>query len=181
MLYGPNTNNGSILAMIESQVDYALRQIDRLASENLAWLDVRPEPMETLQRGDPARDRGREGLAGRLQRLLPHARAGASSRSAALDERVPRAHAESPTPRCTRPPLAVRYARARDRTAPARRATDCAPFRDTSTSVRDTTGSTSGITRRLGYEPGCTASCGTTAAATPAAASPTAVELRCTS
>jgi cation diffusion facilitator CzcD-associated flavoprotein CzcO len=27
MLYGPNTNNGSILSMIESQVDYALRQI----------------------------------------------------------------------------------------------------------------------------------------------------------
>jgi cation diffusion facilitator CzcD-associated flavoprotein CzcO len=46
MLYGPNTNNGSILAMIESQVEYALRQIDRLASEGLAWLDVRPEPME---------------------------------------------------------------------------------------------------------------------------------------
>jgi cation diffusion facilitator CzcD-associated flavoprotein CzcO len=46
MLYGPNTNNGSILAMIESQVDYTLRQIERIADEGLAWLDVRPEPME---------------------------------------------------------------------------------------------------------------------------------------
>lgn len=46
MLYGPNTNNGSILAMIESQVDYALRQIERIAAEELAWLDVRSEPME---------------------------------------------------------------------------------------------------------------------------------------
>ncbi len=46
MLYGPNTNNGSILTMIESQVDYALRQIQRIASEDLAWIDVRPEPME---------------------------------------------------------------------------------------------------------------------------------------
>jgi cation diffusion facilitator CzcD-associated flavoprotein CzcO len=46
MLYGPNTNNGSILTMIESQVDYALRQIQRIASEGLAWIDVRPEPME---------------------------------------------------------------------------------------------------------------------------------------
>jgi cyclohexanone monooxygenase len=46
MLYGPNTNNGSILAMIESQVEYALRQIERIASEHLAWLDVRGEPME---------------------------------------------------------------------------------------------------------------------------------------
>jgi len=46
MLYGPNTNNGSILTMIEFQVDYALRQIQRVADEGLAWIDVRPEPME---------------------------------------------------------------------------------------------------------------------------------------
>jgi cation diffusion facilitator CzcD-associated flavoprotein CzcO len=46
MLYGPNTNNGSILTMIESQVEYAVRQVQRLADENLAWLDVRPEPTE---------------------------------------------------------------------------------------------------------------------------------------
>jgi len=44
MLYGPNTNNGSILSMIESQVEYAVRQVGRLADEDLAWLDVRPEP-----------------------------------------------------------------------------------------------------------------------------------------
>jgi cation diffusion facilitator CzcD-associated flavoprotein CzcO len=46
MLYGPNTNNGSILEMIECQVDYALQQIQRIAHEGLAWIDVRPEPME---------------------------------------------------------------------------------------------------------------------------------------
>jgi hypothetical protein len=46
MLYGPNTNNGSILAMIESQVDYTLRMIQRIANERLAWIDVRPESME---------------------------------------------------------------------------------------------------------------------------------------
>jgi cation diffusion facilitator CzcD-associated flavoprotein CzcO len=46
MLYGPNTNNGSILTMIESQAAYALRQIQRIASEGLAWIDVRFEPME---------------------------------------------------------------------------------------------------------------------------------------
>ncbi len=46
MLYGPNTNNGSILEMIESQVDHAVHQIQRIANENLAWIDVRPEPME---------------------------------------------------------------------------------------------------------------------------------------
>ncbi|MFP8878164.1 MAG: NAD(P)/FAD-dependent oxidoreductase [Myxococcota bacterium] len=46
MLYGPNTNNGSILTMIEYQVEYALRQIQRITNEGLAWLDVRPDPME---------------------------------------------------------------------------------------------------------------------------------------
>jgi cation diffusion facilitator CzcD-associated flavoprotein CzcO len=45
MIYGPNTNNGSILSMIECQVDYTVRHIQRIADENLAWLDVRPEPM----------------------------------------------------------------------------------------------------------------------------------------
>jgi cation diffusion facilitator CzcD-associated flavoprotein CzcO len=55
MLYGPNTNNGSIITMIESQVEYALRQIRRLDEEGLAWLDVRPEAMaaynDEIQRG----------------------------------------------------------------------------------------------------------------------------------
>jgi cation diffusion facilitator CzcD-associated flavoprotein CzcO len=46
MLYGPNTNNGSILWMIECQVEHALQQIQRIANEDLAWVDVRPEPME---------------------------------------------------------------------------------------------------------------------------------------
>ncbi len=46
MLYGPNTNNGSILTMIESQVEYALQQVQRIAKDDLAWIDVRPEPME---------------------------------------------------------------------------------------------------------------------------------------
>jgi cation diffusion facilitator CzcD-associated flavoprotein CzcO len=46
MLYGPNTNNGSILSMIENQVDYAVRKIRRIKDEKLAWMDVRPEPME---------------------------------------------------------------------------------------------------------------------------------------
>ena len=47
MLYGPNTNNGSILTMIESQVEYTLRHIEHIASEGLAWIDVRPEPMKS--------------------------------------------------------------------------------------------------------------------------------------
>ncbi|MBM3692722.1 MAG: NAD(P)/FAD-dependent oxidoreductase [Actinobacteria bacterium] len=45
MLYGPNTNNGSILTMIEYQVEHILGHVRRLLDEHLAWVDVRPEPM----------------------------------------------------------------------------------------------------------------------------------------
>ncbi len=46
MLYGPNTNNGSILHMIECQADYIVRQLGRMDAENIAWIDVRPEVMD---------------------------------------------------------------------------------------------------------------------------------------
>jgi cation diffusion facilitator CzcD-associated flavoprotein CzcO len=45
MLYGPNTNQGSIITMIEWQVDHALNLIRRLVDEDLAWIDVKPERM----------------------------------------------------------------------------------------------------------------------------------------
>lgn len=45
MLYGPNTNQGCILYMIEQEVAYVMRQIERLERERLAWLDVKPEAM----------------------------------------------------------------------------------------------------------------------------------------
>ena len=45
MLYGPNTNNGSIITMIEHQVDHVLKQLHRLVDEELAWIDVRPDAM----------------------------------------------------------------------------------------------------------------------------------------
>jgi cation diffusion facilitator CzcD-associated flavoprotein CzcO len=47
MLYGPNTNNGSILYMIECQTDYIVRRLRRMDAENVDWIDVRPEVMET--------------------------------------------------------------------------------------------------------------------------------------
>ena len=54
MLYGPNTNNGSILYMLESQVAYVVRQLERMRAQELAWIDVRPETMarynQALQR-----------------------------------------------------------------------------------------------------------------------------------
>jgi cation diffusion facilitator CzcD-associated flavoprotein CzcO len=46
MLYGPNTNNGSILYMLECQSDYILRQLDRMQREDLAWLEVRRDVVE---------------------------------------------------------------------------------------------------------------------------------------
>ena len=47
MLYGPNTNNGSILSMIEYQVDYVMRLLDLLTTEELAWIDVKPGVMQS--------------------------------------------------------------------------------------------------------------------------------------
>jgi len=47
MLYGPNTNTGSIIYAIERQVEYILRQLKRMDAEQLSWLDVRPEVMES--------------------------------------------------------------------------------------------------------------------------------------
>ncbi len=60
MLYGPNTNNGSILTMLECQVDYALRQIERIEGERLAWLDVRRDAMD---RYNAALQRDLDGVA----------------------------------------------------------------------------------------------------------------------
>jgi cation diffusion facilitator CzcD-associated flavoprotein CzcO len=50
MLYGPNTNNGSIIFQIECQVDYALRHIRRMGDERLAWINVKPAAMAAFNR-----------------------------------------------------------------------------------------------------------------------------------
>jgi cation diffusion facilitator CzcD-associated flavoprotein CzcO len=50
MLYGPNTNNGSIIFQIECQVAYVLRQLRRMDEEQFAWIDVRPEIMADYNR-----------------------------------------------------------------------------------------------------------------------------------
>ncbi|MCR9096916.1 MAG: NAD(P)/FAD-dependent oxidoreductase [bacterium] len=43
MLYGPNTNQGSLITMIEWEVDHAVDHIERIVEENLAWVDVRAD------------------------------------------------------------------------------------------------------------------------------------------
>lgn len=45
MLYGPNTNNGSILTMIEYQVEHIIGHVRRLSTDDIAWVDVKPAPM----------------------------------------------------------------------------------------------------------------------------------------
>ncbi len=45
MLYGPNTNHGSIIYMIECQVAYVVRMLRRMRDEAIDWVDVRPEVM----------------------------------------------------------------------------------------------------------------------------------------
>ena len=46
MLYGPNTNNGSIITMIEYQVEHIVAHLRRIVDEGLAWVDVKPSAME---------------------------------------------------------------------------------------------------------------------------------------
>ena len=43
MCYGPNTNNGSILTMIESQVEHVLLHLERMRDDHVAWVDVKPD------------------------------------------------------------------------------------------------------------------------------------------
>ena len=54
MLYGPNTNNNSLITMLELETRYIVRHIDRVLKRRLAWIDVKPAAMaaynETLQR-----------------------------------------------------------------------------------------------------------------------------------
>jgi cyclohexanone monooxygenase len=43
MLYGPNTNNGSLIYMLECQVDYVLRLLRRMDDEHLARIEIRAD------------------------------------------------------------------------------------------------------------------------------------------
>lgn len=45
MLYGPNTNNNSLITMLELEVRYSVRRIRRLLATPGAWMDVTPAAM----------------------------------------------------------------------------------------------------------------------------------------
>lgn len=97
MLYGPNTNSDSIITMIEYQADHALRQIERIAHEGLAWIDVKPAAMaaynDTLQREIAAIELWSAGCthyyrapSGRVVTQWPHSMAAMEQALATLDE-----------------------------------------------------------------------------------------------
>jgi hypothetical protein len=46
MLYGPNTNNGSLIYMLELEVDYIVEHIRHLHSAGRNWMDVRKDAMD---------------------------------------------------------------------------------------------------------------------------------------
>ncbi len=46
MFYGPNTNNGSILYMLESQADYISRKVDEMGTNGIRSMDVRQDVMD---------------------------------------------------------------------------------------------------------------------------------------
>lgn len=46
MLYGPNMNNGSIIQMIEYQVEHVIELLAGMDARGARWIDVRPEAME---------------------------------------------------------------------------------------------------------------------------------------
>ncbi len=46
MLYGPNTNQGSILLMLEHEVGYIVRKLERMRQNDIAWMDVHREAMD---------------------------------------------------------------------------------------------------------------------------------------
>jgi cation diffusion facilitator CzcD-associated flavoprotein CzcO len=45
MVYGPNTNNNSLITMLELETGYAVRHIRRMLDEKLAWMDVKADAM----------------------------------------------------------------------------------------------------------------------------------------
>lgn len=50
MIYGPNTNNGSIIAQIESQVDYIVGKIAYMIHKGLQWIEVRQSALAAYNR-----------------------------------------------------------------------------------------------------------------------------------
>lgn len=83
MLYGPNTNNGSILRMLEYQVDFIVRLLQEMDQHDLLWVDIRKVVMTDFNRGlhadlgkvgvwQPQHDGYYRGRSGRIVTQWPH-------------------------------------------------------------------------------------------------------------
>ena len=46
MLYGPNTNQGSLIPMIESSVEYVVKLLREMDAAGVAWIDVKRDVMD---------------------------------------------------------------------------------------------------------------------------------------
>ena len=63
MLYGPGTNGGEIVTMLESQSEYAVRAVKRMLRERVTAIEVRPsfdtlvEPLAPVARWRARRGR----------------------------------------------------------------------------------------------------------------------------
>jgi hypothetical protein len=97
MLYGPNTNNGSILHMLECQVGYIVRQVERLRDEGLAALEVRQDVQDAYNDALQEELDGVEvwnagchgyyrGRAGKIVTQWPYSMSEYAARTATLDQ-----------------------------------------------------------------------------------------------
>ena len=97
MLYGPNTNQGSILLMLEHEVDYVVRKLEHMRQDGIVWLDVRQEAMdqynEALQQDLDAVEvlqtigtKYYRAASGRIVTQWPHTMAEYRARTTAPDE-----------------------------------------------------------------------------------------------
>jgi cation diffusion facilitator CzcD-associated flavoprotein CzcO len=71
MLYGPGTNGGEIVTMLESQADYAVRAVRRMARERVTAVEVRPSFERWWYRWLQARMRGTSWTATRTYFTSP--------------------------------------------------------------------------------------------------------------
>ena len=97
MMYGPNTNNGSITYMLERQADFIVAQLQLMDRESLAWIDIRADVMARYN-ADLQEDLGKVGVwqascsnyyrteSGRIVTQWPHTMAEYQKRCEARDD-----------------------------------------------------------------------------------------------
>jgi cyclohexanone monooxygenase len=97
MMYGPNTNNGSILFMLETQADFIIDQLELLDRDGLRSIDIRRDVMDGFN-ADLQEDLGKVGVwqadcsnyyrteSGRIVTQWPHTMREYQARCQAVDD-----------------------------------------------------------------------------------------------